>query len=142
MSLKLYRIVDDNELQKALSKGFFEPTWQYYEENQGWAIFGRYSYRNTFSYDQNQNLHFYPFSIDAVQYLYIDRNKNFDTYNIAIGDSFCVFDIPDKLLIKGYGFYPNKVAPEYITKKAIPIECLLWHTKNKSKMFEEILVNI
>lgn len=137
--MKLYRIVSDKELQNALNEGTFKTIWQYYEKDTGWAIFNGSSCINTFTAEQNNNLHFFKFPIDAVEYLYKDRKKAGESYADNSIDSFCVFDIPNNLLEKGYGFYPKKVALEYVAKEPISIKYLLSHTKYKPNMFQMVL---
>lgn len=126
--MKLYRIVDDEELSSALNNGVFEANWKYYEKDSGWGKINGKCCMNTFDESQNKNLHFFRYPLDAVQYLWWDRKAVENIYFSS--ESLCVFDIPDDLVEKGYGFYPNKVSKGYVAKGPIGSNYLLSHTKN------------
>ena len=135
--MKVYRIMSSEEINQGLEDKVFMPKWEYYPENNGWGIINQRSCYNTFNDKQNQNLHFFRFAIDAVQYLNFDR-KSF-VRGLDTGYYLCVFYFPDELLEKGYGFYPNKITSEYVVKGEVKLDYLVSYSNSREEMFKKVL---
>lgn len=131
INMKLYRIMDYDGLKTTLNEGVIKTNSDVFEPNSGWGTFNNCSYMNTFTVEQNKSPHFYPFAIDAAHYMIKDRNSP--------SDYFCVIDIPDDYVEKGYGFYPQKISPEYVSNQTISSESIVFWTSNKEQVANYVL---
>jgi len=129
--MRLYRVMDYSGLQETLEKKVINTNSDIFEPDNGWGIFGNRCYMNTFTDVQNRFPHFYPFAIDAAYYMIRER-KNCSDY-------FCVLDIPDNYIEKGYGFYPQKTSPEYVSNQDVSSQSIVYWTSDKSVVADYVL---
>ena len=139
--MKVYRAMTKYELTEALKYNTFESYPKVFPDNNGWGkINNRFCY-NTFTKEQNKNLHFFKYAIDAMNYLDSDLVGIRDARFLINYPShyLCTFDIPDEILEKGYGFYPKRVSPEFIANSEVKPNYLINYTDSRAEMFKKIL---
>lgn len=133
----LYRCMTDYAINKGKETGFFGPTHGFSTRYGGLGKIENDDCFNTFTYSQNENLHFFNFAIDAIQYM-DDEKLYWNDLNL------CKFDIPDELLEKGFGFYRFLVRSEYVSTQDIPYSYLIKSINqyNEIELFEELNSNL
>ena len=105
----LYRFMTQYAIDKGNEWCFFAPTHTFSTRQNGLRTINGKSCFNTFTPEQNKELHFFKFAIDAIQYM---DDESFRWNGLYLGK----FDIPDELLEKGFGFYMFSVRSEFIPK--------------------------
>lgn len=133
----LYRCMTQYSIDKGFECGIFKPTHVFSQRLGGNGRINNESCFNTFTADQNINLHFFQFAIDAISYM-DSISYQYD------GLKLCKFDIPDNLIEKGYGFYLYNIRSEFVAKKLIPSNCLIKVIEECSnqELLAEIISNL
>lgn len=128
----VYRVMNFNDVNEILTTNQVKAKPIFYESDNGWGKFKNGNFYNTFNHNQNENLHFFRFAIDAYHYLITESKNSF----------FCVFNIPEEKLEYGFGYYPNRISPEYTYEKQIDVNDLLFYTSTEIEILKYVFQDL